>query len=127
MGLLKYVPARATDAADLRAKLIANLQQADEPAAKELLANLTDPARTAAAHQKRAKAYLATLAKAAPDAMNDWLKLASQRRAEVKAARTSQNPRGQILEPGFRVIFPVDRLQTAPGKLQLDERTGRLR
>jgi hypothetical protein len=52
--------------------------------------------------------------------------MASQRRAEVKAAETSKNPRGQILEPGFRVIFPVDRLQSQPGQLRLDEATARL-
>jgi len=126
-GLIRYVPDHAHDAADLRAQLIANLGRAKgDAAAQELLANLTDPARTAAAHRARAQAYLAVAAKAAPQAIGDWLAMASQRRAEVKAAETSQNPRGQILEPGFRVIFPVDRLQPQPFKLHLDPATARL-
>ncbi|MDB5096823.1 MAG: mreB 1 [Cyanobacteria bacterium RYN_339] len=126
-GLIRYVPDHAHDAADLRAQLIAALGPAKgDPAARELLANLTDPARTAAAHRTRARAFAATAAKAAPEAIGDWLRMASQRRAEVKAAETSKNPRGQILEPGFRVIFPVDHLQPQPGALHLDETTARL-
>jgi hypothetical protein len=122
-SLVRHVPAAARDAADLRAKLQASLAGDRSPAARELLANLTDPTRTAAAHRKRALAFLAACeqARASKEALAGWLRIASQRRAEVAAAPTSQNPRGTILEPGFRVIFPEDRLAPEPGALALRE------
>ncbi|MFN3428892.1 MAG: hypothetical protein ACK46X_02945 [Candidatus Sericytochromatia bacterium] len=126
-SLLRFVPDQAASVAALRAGLVASLQKApQDAAAKELLANLTDPARTAAFHRKRAIAVLQALraARANPAAVVGWLKLASQRRAEVAAAETSQNPRGTILEPGFRVIFPVDRVNARPGALRLNPANG---
>lgn len=118
-SLLRHVPARAANAADLKAQLVAALSKDPAAAAKELLANLTDPARTAAAHRKRAQAVLAAAGKAGD--ITGWLRLASQRRAELAAAPTGQNPRGTILEPGFRVIFPTDKLQPKPFALRLRE------
>lgn len=122
-ALLRHVPAAARDAGELKGKLVASLAGDKSPAAKELLANLTDPARTAAAHRKRALAFLTACEKASAsrEALAGWLKVASQRRKEVAAAETSQNPRGTILEPGFRVIFPTDQLNSRPGALRLRE------
>jgi hypothetical protein len=128
-SLIRFVPARAQSAADLRAQLVEALRGGDaagrDAAARELLANLTDPARTAAHHRQAARAFLDTCRRQAgsPDIVSGWLSVASQRRLEVAAAETSRNPRGTILEPGFRVIFPVDRLQSRPGRLRLDPAT----
>lgn len=122
-ALLRHVPTSARDVAELRAKLVASLAGDRSPAARELLANLTDPARNLASHRKRALAFLGACdqARASREALAGWLRIASQRRKEVAAAETSQNPRGTILEPGFRVIFPEDRLNATPGALRLRE------
>ena len=128
-SLLAFFPESATSAADLRDQLIARLKAAPagHAAAAELLANLTDPARDAAFHRKNALAYLARVRAAGsqPDAVLDWLKIAAQRRLEIAEAQTSKNPRGTILEPGFRVIFPTDALNAQAGALKLDPATGR--
>lgn len=127
-GMFKYMPDRAQHVADLRQKLTANLRRAgaSDPAATELLANITDPLRSAAFHRQRAREYLENKIRAnifEKHAM-DWLRIASQRRLEVGAAPTAQNPRGTILEPGFRVIFPVDDFGSQPGQWRLDPSTG---
>jgi hypothetical protein len=127
-GLIRYVPDTAKDVKDLREQLIAVLKQAPakDSAAMELLANLTDPAREAKHHRKAAEAYLEACAKAAAkqEVVTDWLKVASQRRVEIAEAETATNPQGNILERGFRLIFPADQLQSRPGKLRLDPQTG---
>ena len=41
--------------------------------------------------------------------------------SEIHASEISSNPRGQILEPGFRVIFPENKIASLPGKLMLTE------
>jgi len=38
-----------------------------------------------------------------------------QRREEAKQSEISKNPRGQILEPGFRAIFPEVSVSAVPG------------
>lgn len=124
-GLLRYVPARAESASALRHQLVAALKAAPEDAAaQELLRNLTDPARTAAFHRKRAQAYLEACVqgRGSEKAVVDWLRVASQRRVELDQDVTARSPRGKITEPGFRVIFPVDELGAKPGALKLDER-----
>ena len=127
--LLRYVPDTAKDAADLRHQLIAALEKAppDDRAAQELLANLTDSTRTAAAHRQAATAYLAACARAADslEAVVDWLKTASQRRLEITQAESASHPQGGITEPGFRVIFPVYLQQPKGGEFRLDPKTGR--
>lgn len=126
-SLIRYAPEQAQNAADLRNKLIAALRQApNDPAAQELLANLSDPPRTAAFHRRRAIAFLdaCRTSSTSPRAVQDWVRLASQRRQELIHAETSRNPRGTIVEPGFRVIFPVDNLNSKPGLLRLDPASG---
>ena len=44
-----------------------------------------------------------------------------QVRGEISRSEISQNPRGQILEPGFRVIFPIFTPEPGPWALTLDE------
>jgi hypothetical protein len=127
-GLIRYVPDRAADAGALRAGLIKALRAAPakDQAARELLTNLTDPKRTAAAQRKAARAYLAACKEvsAKPAGIRDWLKVASQRRVEILDAQTARNPQGNILEKGFRLAFPEDRLEPRPGRLRLDPATG---
>lgn len=128
-SLQAYLPGTATSAADLRAQLIGNLRAApaSHRPAQALLNNLTDPARTAAFHRAEAGKYLARVRSRAsePAAVADWLRIASQRRLEIAEAQTSKNPRGTILEPGFRVIFPTDKLAAQAGALELDAATAR--
>jgi hypothetical protein len=130
-ALIRYVPERAKDVRDLGAQLIKALERAPatDRGAKELLANLKDPERTATYHRKAVASYLRACAKAAQDgkAVTDWLKVASQRRVEMVAVETAGHPRGNILEAGFRVVFPVDRLQSRPWRFSLDPTTGKLR
>jgi hypothetical protein len=128
-GLIRYVPDRAKKADDLRRQLIAALEKAPaaDKAASELLTNLTDPKRTAAFHREKAEAYLTACRKAGPsrEVLVDWLKVAAQRRQEIRAAETAKHPDGPITEPGFRVIFPVTKDPPKPGELRLDPATGR--
>src|SRR4029079_15937950 len=92
------------------------LAASSEPAAKALLANLTDPARSAEAHRRRAGEMLAACRakREAPPLVASMLRLVAQRRAEVRSYEISSNPDGQILEPGFRVIFPRQAGTPAP-------------
>jgi hypothetical protein len=128
-GLIRHVPEKASDARDLRDQIIAALKNAPstDAAAPKLLANLTDTARTAAAHRQAASAYLAGCRKAATslDAVVGWLRVAAQRRAEVANSETARHPQGRITEPGFRVIFPEYKLTSKSGALQLDPVTCR--
>ena len=121
-------PAPAADAPGLRRAWIARLgpAAATDADARALLTNLTAPDRTARDHRARALRFLARCREAAQDpaVVAGWLALAAQRRAEAAAAPTAQSPRGNILEPGFRVIFPVDGFKPEPGGLRLDEATG---
>lgn len=125
-GLIKLVPETLTAGQDLKAALIANLTKAaNQPGAQELLLNIQQADRTLAAHRARAEKLLAACREKAAnkETVLGWLKLAAQRRSEVAAAETSKNPRGQILEPGFRVIFPESTLQASPGALRLNPDT----
>lgn len=130
-SVFTFLPNQAKDAADLRSQLIVALKSGGQqtPVARELLTSLTDPGQTAAAHQRAARAYRDACSQAAGelDAVVDWLTIASQRRIEVTraAAETAQHPRGQITEPGFRIVFPTDQLKPRPGALRLSPSTCR--
>jgi hypothetical protein len=128
-SLLRFVPDTATDAAELRDQLLRALKTAppDDHAAQELLANLTEPTRTAAAHRQAATAYLAACGQAATsrEAIVDWLRVAAQRRHELATAETARHPQGGITEPGFRVIFPVSAHAPEAGEFRLDPTTSR--
>ena len=128
-SLLRFVPETAKDAAELRDQFLSALKTAppDDRAAQELLVNLTDPTRTAAAHQQAATAYLAACGQAATslDAVVDWLRVAAQRRHELATAETARHPQGGITELGFRVIFPVYAHAPEAGEFRLDPTTGR--
>ena len=93
------------------------------PAARELLNNLTDPARTVAFHQARAASFLEQCQKnlGTRDAVIKLYQLLADRRAQAFASEISKNPLGQILEPNFRVIFPRPSPAIKPGSFQITE------
>lgn len=107
-NLLQFVP---TGSGNMVEQLRATLRQRSEPGAQQLYQNLTDPERTARFHRARAAAYLAqTDARLSrPVGVETALDQLVAVRQAVFASEISKNPRGQILEPGFRVIFPVPR------------------
>lgn len=117
-GLLRFVPLSA--APGWKGDLARLLAASNDPAARELHANLVDPARNAASHRARARAFLAACrAKSAdPAHVNALVRLLAQRRMEIAASDISP-----ILEPGFREIFPRvgEAVSAAPGRLRLDE------
>lgn len=114
-----------------------NLRASQDPAAKELYANLTDPERNAAYHRSKARQLVGKLAANAgdQDTVTGWVRLLGQRRIEVFHAQISQHPEGQIFEPDFRLIFPTfqlihqDQSEAAyggvPGQYWLNPASGR--
>jgi hypothetical protein len=116
-SLIRFVPATAADASELRERLITALRAApaSDRGAQDLLANLTDAARTAAAHRAAASAFLAACTKAAgaQETVPGWLRLAAQRREAIESAETARHPQGVITERGFRVVFPIQRRPAA--------------
>ncbi len=100
-----------------------NLLQNGTPEAEELLTNLTEASRTITAHQQRAGNFLHACAAKLQnqDGLDNLLTYLGQTRAEVSASEISQNPRGQILEPGFRVIFPTFSPSPEPWRYNLNE------
>jgi hypothetical protein len=102
-GLVQLIPLEGLGAFPER------LKSSTMPGANELYENLTDPLRTRSFHLKRAQEFLAQ----AQQDLNTFegqrrlFKKLIQNRQAVLNAEISKNPRGQILEPGFRVIFPV--------------------
>ena len=77
-------------------------------AARELLSNRQETTRTKASHQRTAQTRLAKTTEAArtdEGAAQLFEALQAVRKA-VKSSEISKNPKGQILEPGFRIIFP---------------------
>jgi hypothetical protein len=119
--LLPLVPERVST--DWRRLFQDALASSSDPAAKQLLANLTDPDRNEAAHRRRASETLAACRTKleARSSVVSMLRLLAQRRAEIGTNEISSNPRGRILEPGFRVIFPERGAAPAPDTLRLTE------
>jgi hypothetical protein len=107
-GLLRLVP-DGTAKAGWQGQFKQNLSGSPLPAAKALLANLNDAARTPAFHRAEAKKLLDKIQSKASDqqAVNGYVRLLAQQRIAVYQAEVSQHPQGQIFEPGFRLIFPT--------------------
>jgi hypothetical protein len=99
-SLLKLVP---SEGPHWREQFMQNLKTSSLPAARELATNLASPANEQALVD-RAKALATKLEKTATT--NQTFKNLIEVRRAVFKSEISQNPRGQILEPGFRVIFP---------------------
>jgi hypothetical protein len=106
-GLLKQVPAQGGP--DFLTRFQAALKASADPAAKTLLANLTDPKRNAAFHRQQVSQYLGACQNRAgtPQAALDWFSLLAQRRGEVDRLEVSQHGMGHILESPDRVVFPA--------------------
>ncbi|MEO8256072.1 MAG: hypothetical protein ABI868_01875 [Acidobacteriota bacterium] len=119
-GLLKRVPLRAAQGwqADFRAALLA---AGDRPA-KELLANFTDASRNEREHRATAARFLDACGARlkAPAFVVSALRLLAQRRQEIATNEISSDPQRQILEPGFRLIFP-NQSGAPSGRLRLSE------
>lgn len=117
-GLLRYVPEVYTP--DWQLIFSNNLNNANSENAKQLLENLKDTHL-----QIKTKKIMQQCQTRLQEKSNvvDFVRLLAQRRKEVKDAEISKNPRGQILEPGFRVIFPdIDRAKKDRAKnLELDD------
>lgn len=120
-GLLKLVPDKGGP--DFVRHYIDALRAASVPGAAELVDNLTDPSRTAAAHAQKAAAFLSSCARRSSDpaAVLEWSRLLSQRRVETSVSEISQNPRGRILEDPGRIVFPAVQPKPVAGKLALTE------
>jgi hypothetical protein len=123
-GLLKLVP--DTGGSDFVARFQDALRGAKIPGAKDLLENLSDPARNAAFQKKQVLAFL-TMCKqraADPDAVLKWYSLLAQRRVEVSTSEISQHPEGHILEDAEpadegRIVFPATKPKAIAGRLTL--------
>lgn len=100
-SLLKALPLRAMP--DWKAQFEARLQALASPAARALLQNLRDPERTLAFHRRQATIMAQRKIANVEALFNQLLDV----RAATAQSEISQNPRGRILEPGFRVIFPI--------------------
>lgn len=120
-SLLKYLPATAH--VNWGAFFAATLLKADFPAAIELFQNLTNAARNLKFHQSRVHTFLANCRQAIKEPANvlKMVELLDQKRNEIRASEISRNPLGQILEPGFRVIFPQINRPVPPAFLELSD------
>jgi hypothetical protein len=88
---------------------IENLKISNLPGAEELVKNLTDPARNIKLYSELAENLLKSNQSQLRSQDGQRVlfeKLILQRKA-VFESEISKNPLGQILEPGFRVIFPL--------------------
>jgi len=112
-GLLKLVPDKGGP--DFIARFETALKTSSNPAAKQLLENLTDPKRNMEFHRQQVGAYLDACQKRAStqEAANEWFALLAQRRIEVDQEELSKSHLGKILEEG-RVIFPSISASAAP-------------
>lgn len=106
-SLLRLVPESAGD--DWLTQFEEALAVAPMPGARELLANLRDPAKSAAAHRARARAVAESIQRNASlqSAVTGYVRLLAQQRIAVFQDQISQHPQGQIFEPDFRLIFPT--------------------
>jgi hypothetical protein len=118
-ALLKYIPNKGTH---WRETFKEQLQRAPEPQAKRLLKNMNNPSHSVVYYKKLASQYLeqCRLKLKNSDHLKLIYQLLVQRRAEINVSEISANPLGQILEPGFRVIFPVTKFKPKAGALKLD-------
>jgi hypothetical protein len=110
-SMLQLVPGSAPTP-DWKAKFQQNLANSSWPAAKQLLANMTDATRTPAYYKAQAKKLITMVQTnaALQQNVNGYVRLLAQRRIAVYQDQISQHPQGQIFEPGFRLIFPTMQL-----------------
>jgi hypothetical protein len=109
--LLRLLPSRG--GSNWKADFERNLRSSGSAEAKELVRNLVDPTRNQAFHRRSALAYLARKRQqlSTRDGVREELQRLARLRNQIFRDELSRNPLGQILEPGFRVIFPRMRLK----------------
>jgi len=99
-NLLKALPKSADGL--WKTQLMRNLSTMDTSASKKALANLTS--QNLQQHKATIEEYKNELRLKADE--GSWFEKLLKVRHDTFESEISQNPRGQILEPGFRVIFP---------------------
>ncbi len=106
-GLLQYVPTQWSP--DWQAKLRQNLSRHTTPAALQLFRHLRDPSLNQQSHQAKARQFWQACQERVTtvQGVQDLLQFLAAQRLAIAKSEISSNPRGQILEPGFRVIFPL--------------------
>jgi hypothetical protein len=119
--LLRYLPETATP--QWEQAFIDNLRQSRFNSAVGLAQALTDSKITPVILGERASQFLSQCAQkvTTPLGAQKFVALLFQRRNEVRASEISKNPLGQILEPGFRVIFPDSSLAPSPEQLKVGQ------
>ncbi len=101
--LLKLVP----NTLDWKTGFLQNLQNQNSPVAKNLLQKMNNKLLTPSAYQhSMSEWYRQTNLKINKGDMDACFRQLIANRQTVFASEISKNPMGQILEPGFRVIFP---------------------
>jgi hypothetical protein len=103
---LRLVPANYSGL--WKSQFLSQLKAQSSPWAQKLATHLEDPKMNRQFHKTAALEFLK---KCQAEAQNSqWthrlVGILAQRRAEAFHSEISKNPLGQILEPGFRVIFP---------------------
>lgn len=101
-GLLAAVPKKYSP--DWLAIFRKNLQRMNTPDAQRLIKNLENPDSYSTIHEPALKALMESMG--SKDSLEPLFKELITSRKEVFSSDISKNPKGQILEPGFRVIFP---------------------
>lgn len=101
-GLLAAVPRNYSP--DWLAVFIKALQRMNTREAQLLVKNMENPASYLTTHEPVLKALMEKMRR--EDALEPLFKTLIKSRKEVFSSEISKNPKGQILEPGFRVIFP---------------------
>ncbi len=114
-GLLKTLP--ATWHPDWLREWQQKLLRETVAGAQDLLRNLRDPERDQFYHREQALHFVRSCQQN-PAVAQDLLKWIARQRQAVFESEVSQHPRGQIFEPGFRLVFPV--MPLSNGHLGLD-------
>ena len=111
-GLLPLAPAQWSP--NWKREFTETLQKSRLAGAWELFENISNPSKTMGFHRGQAEQFVEKCRDRLESAegVAELVGYLGQSRAEIAASDISKNPRGQILEPGFRVIFPV--FQPAP-------------
>lgn len=81
------------------------------PQAQELYKNLTDSKKNRGFYTRQAEEILQQVRSdlTSPQGQKNYFERLNSQRQSVFESVISKNPRGQILEPGFRIVFPVPR------------------
>lgn len=119
--LLPLVPNTWTK--DWKTQFQSNLSRSRLPGAAILLSHVTDSSQTKTAHRQATASFLSQCQNRlkSPQGVQELVSVLGQTRLEAFASDISKNPRGQILEPGFRVIFPEFSPNAVQGAKTLDQ------